>query len=119
MADSSKVLEQDRHVTQRLKRRAVVRVQCEEPLVVAARDSVIFFEGGILDLSVNGIRIRVHRKLQAGKTIAILLKKYGVCQSEHVAKVIHVHPENTDSWLVGCEFDESLSPEQLREFMSE
>lgn len=119
MGDSSKLPEQDQHANPHFERRVVVRVECDKTIVSAAKDSVTFFEGRILDVSANGIGMRVRRKLEAGNTISIILKKEGVYQSQHFAKVIHVQPEESGSWFVGCEFGDPLSPEELRAFQTE
>lgn len=119
MGDSSKPSERNQHVNRQSERRVVVRVECDKTIGHTAKDSVTFFEGRVLDVSANGIGMRVRRKLEAGNTISIILKKEGAYQSQHCAKVIHVRPEETGSWSVGCEFGDPLSPEQLRAFQAD
>lgn len=119
MDDSSKPPERDQRVNPHLERRIVVRVECDKTIGHAAKDSVTFFEGRILDVSANGIGMRVRRKVEAGNMITIILKRDGVFQSQHCAKVIHARPEETGSWFVGCEFGEPLSLEELRAFQAE
>lgn len=113
MGDSSKHSHQNQPKWRR-ERRAVPRIKCSKAFVYASNGD--YFRGRISDISANGIGMRVRQRLEPGNVVAILLKKAGLFQSEHFAKVVHVRPEENGTWFVGCEFGTPLTPEELGHF---
>lgn len=105
--------------TRQSERRAVVRFSYfADALGHCAGDAVtVFFEGQILDLSTNGVGLRIHRKLEPGVTVTLTLKHAtGIFQCERTARVIHAHAVEDGGWVIGCEFTVPLTQAEIRWF---
>ncbi len=74
-----------------------------------------FFEGKVINLSVNGAALIVPRLLGRGTKVLLTFQhpaSAGHCERQ--ARVIHARRFPDNGWIIGCDFQAPLSDEELR-----
>jgi hypothetical protein len=81
---------------------------------VTATDSADTLHGWVLNLSVKGAGVLLAKPLQSGTLFVLQVKNTaGDRCYELPGCVVHATIQGTGDWLVGCEFADSLSADDL------
>jgi c-di-GMP-binding flagellar brake protein YcgR len=102
--------------TARSNRRATVRYQCPPATSgkVYCGEALEFQQAWVLDLSMGGMGLLLARPLQAGALLNIQIKILSPKKLFQLsARVVHATAQPNGDWLVGCEFDQKLTGEDL------
>lgn len=97
-------------------RRAYVRYQCGP----ATPGRLKMIEGQewqrvwVLDMSLGGVGLLLSRPLEIRQTMVLHLRSDSQKKTYQVsAHVAHVSRQADGDWIIGCEFEEQLTPELL------
>jgi hypothetical protein len=124
MADPALPLQAEITLMQRhqwIKRRIEPRYQCGPATAgrVADRRNQNPKRVWVLNLSQSGAGLLMSQPLDAGTLIVIHLKSASQDRFfELAARVIHSTAQVNGDWLVGCEFADKLSPDDLETLLS-
>jgi hypothetical protein len=100
-------------------RRASVRYQCgpATPGRVLV-DGQEWQRAWVLDLSLGGVGLLLNRPLETHSELIIVLKNDALKKVfELPARVCHAVRQMDGDWIVGCEFADKLTEEQLDELL--
>jgi hypothetical protein len=96
-------------------RRRAPRFQCLRMISCAVRQSEERIWARVRDISVSGIGLVATNKIEAGTPLIIELKSVALLPTLTLpARVAHATPRASGSWLIGCQFDEPLTDEQVQ-----
>lgn len=104
-----------------IKRRLEARYQCgpATPARVADRRGAAPRRVWVLNLSTSGAGLLSNEPLQGETLIVIHLRSTALDRFyELPARVVHSTAQVNGDWLVGCEFAEKLSPDDLDALLS-
>jgi hypothetical protein len=97
-------------------RRASIRYRCTRPIPrrMALAESFTSLDAWVVDISVKGFGLVLERPLEAGTLLFVELESSPTAPPvELLAKVIRSNPLAESEWLLGCEFVNALSEEEL------
>ena len=81
---------------------------------VTATDTVETLHGWVLNLSIKGAGVLLPRPLNAGTYFVLHVKNTaGDRYYELPGSVVHATTQGTGDWLIGCEFADPLSADDL------
>lgn len=100
--------------------RATVRYRCAPATAgkVYTSDDVEFQRAWVLNLSLGGVGLHVSKPLHPGLFITIQLKNaHGTRTYQMSGHVAHATQEAGGDWIIGCEFLNPLSREELDDIL--
>ena len=103
-----------------INQRATVRYRCAPATTsrVLVSDDHEYQRAWVLDLSVTGAGLSLPKALNAGTFVAIQLRSTTTKKTyELPAYVVHATVLANGDWLVGCEFVQALSKEELDDLL--
>jgi len=101
-------------------RRASVRYQCAPatPGKICVGDCTEYQRVWVIDLALGGAGLLMSRPLECDT--ALIVRLHGLA-SQNVydlpAHVVHANQQSDGDWLVGCQFTDKLSREQLDDLL--
>jgi hypothetical protein len=103
-------------------RRASARLPCNQETfcqpIAARRGDDWRWPARIRDISLRGVGLLLSRRFERGTILVIELQGTGkVCERMMIARVIHATPQESGDWIVGCEFINPLSDEDLKDMV--
>src|SRR5215510_11594573 len=100
--------------------RATVRYRCAPDTSgkLIVQDDHVLLRAWILDLSYTGAGLLLHKPIDPGQAVTIRLRGQNTKKAyDLAAHVAHSTQQSGEDWLVGCEFVESLTIEQLDDLL--
>ena len=109
-SDDLPVLEDERRA--RVRYPSQQRTLCQAD---SAQTHDLWLMGRIRELSESGLSLHMARRFDAGDVISIEPIQ-GMADSARViqARVIHVRQDSKGGWVLGCQFTEPLSADELK-----
>ena len=99
-------------------RRRAVRFQCFRVISLVTKPTGERVWGRMRDVSTSGIGLVAGTKIEAGTQVVLELKSTTFLPTLALpARVAHATPRASGSWLIGCQFDEPLSDEQVQSLL--
>jgi PilZ domain len=98
------------------RRRREARYHCG-PATLGQVSTVVsgeIWHGWVLDLSSHGAGVLLTQPLEAGTLIILHIKNNaGDRNYEFSGRIVHATTQRTGDWLLGCEFIDPLTPDDL------
>jgi hypothetical protein len=100
-------------------RRATVRYRCAPATIgkVLAADDQEIQRACILDVSLAGVGMLLPRPLACGQLVVISIRTSAGAVYELAAEVKHCSEAPNGDWLIGCQLQTRIAPEQLEELL--
>ena len=99
-------------------RRRAPRFQCLRVMSCLLRQTNERIWGRVRDISTGGIGLVTSTKVEPGTHLILELKSVAFLPPRTLpARVAHATPRASGSWLIGCQFDQPLSGEELRSLL--
>src|SRR5262245_20380432 len=78
---------------------------------------VIWLRGKIQNVSVSGVRLLLHRPFMANSLIIIEPYQTELPHRVFEARVVYVGKHTEGGWIMGCEFTEQLTQEEMKSLL--
>jgi hypothetical protein len=95
-----------------------LNTSCQPVPLPTASQPEISWHGTVDDISVGGLKMTLRRRFEVGTPLIIELpgaiKDFTTTLAGQVA---HVSPRPGGGWIIGCEFDKQLKPEDLKSLL--
>jgi hypothetical protein len=99
-------------------RRRAPRFQCLRVISCVLRQTDQRLWGRVRDISTGGMGLVTGSKVEPGTHLVLELKSAAFLPTLALpARVAHATPRASGSWLIGCQFDQPLSQEQVQSLL--
>lgn len=100
-----------------LNRRACIRYRCNRPIPrrMALAESFTSLDAWVVDISLKGLGLLLDRPLENGTLLFVELEATPAAPPvELLANISRSTPVGDGEWVIGCEFVNGLSEEELQ-----
>jgi PilZ domain len=73
--------------------------------------------GRVRDISSAGIGLSLKKRFETGTLLTVELSESPNLSRQFLVRAVHATPDKKGQWIIGCQFDRPLSPEEMQVFL--